>query len=127
MAKSWSVFRDELERFDDPFQRIADLLFNVVKVGDVAMGDLVNHLGEVLAPAKAVGLSFENLLTLIAKMSRTAGTEQISSPAAPPARTLKMSRTPRRSSRRAASTRSRCPTPSAAPSPRRSVRSSRRG
>ena len=76
MAKSWSVFRDELEGFDKPFERIADLMFNVVKVGDVAMGDLVNHLGEVLAPAKAVGLSFEQLLTLIAKMSRTAGVEQ---------------------------------------------------
>lgn len=76
VAKAFSVYRDELEKFPDPLARITDLLFQTVNAADVSLGDLVGHLGMVLGPAKSLGMSLEELLTLIAKMSRTADVEQ---------------------------------------------------
>lgn len=76
IAKTRSVFGTELEAFGDPMQRISDLLFQTVNAADVSLSDLVTHLGEVIGPAKALGMTFEDLLVLVSKMSRTAGTEQ---------------------------------------------------
>lgn len=76
VAKAFSIYRDELEKFPDPLARISDLLFQTVNAADVSLGDLVSHLGMVLGPAKALGLSLEDLLVMIAKMSRTADVEQ---------------------------------------------------
>lgn len=76
IAKIFSVYKDEMSKFADPLQGISDLLFQTVNAADISLADLVTHLGQVIGPAKALGLSLEDLLVLIAKMSRTADTEQ---------------------------------------------------
>lgn len=81
MAKVFDIYKGEISAEakasgEDPFAFLAGRIQQLRNVGDLDVGELSQSLGEVAGVAKAMGLSFDQMLVTLAELSRFLGREQ---------------------------------------------------
>jgi TP901 family phage tail tape measure protein len=73
LTKAMAIYEDQLKGPTDA----ADILFRGVELGQTRMEDLAASIPQVLGPAKALGLSFDEITGAVASFSKRAGSTSI--------------------------------------------------